>query len=84
MSQSPAYQIAKVPQPCGHAFQVSVPDEYGIGKVVAEIRFHGQDRDMAILAGRAATAMVEAMAPIWRLTPEGPRQPVHVSSDTAG
>lgn len=67
------YHITKVPQSCGHAYQVSAPLHGGVGKVVAEIRFLDMDRDMGLLASRAAMAMVESMAPIWTLTAEGPR-----------
>lgn len=69
-----SYYITKIPQPCGHAFQVAVPDEGGIGRVVAEIRFHGVDSALHVAAGRAANAMVDAMDTVWHLTADGPRE----------
>jgi hypothetical protein len=72
-----SYQITKIPQPCGHAFQVSVPSIGGVGKIVAEIRFFDQDRDMGLKAIQAAKSMVEGMASVWRLTDEGPVAPNH-------
>lgn len=69
------YQITKIPHPCGHAFQVSAPLYGGVGKVVAEIRFHGVDAGLGLVAVRAAQAMVESMEPVWTLTAQGARSP---------